>query len=227
MEPQQDDESAYEDQGMPFPPYGPPPQQWDPGMPFPPYGPPRWHSRLVQNLFIALGVLIGVIVIVAVSVLVHRAQGSRTATRTGTQIAQVGSAITLAGLAAGEQMSVTVTKVYVDAQPIDQFNEAPAGDRLYVVAFQLKNTGSAGYSDAPGNSALVFDSAGRSYKTQFDNVTECRSFRAVVDIAVGSSSVGCIVYEVPNDVKITQVRVILDSGYGPQTGEWEIGKPEQ
>ena len=57
--------------------------------------------------------------------------------------------------------------------------------------------------------------------------TECQSFETVVDIPVGSSSVGCIVYEVPNDAKITKVQVILYSGYGPQTGEWKIGKSQQ
>jgi hypothetical protein len=231
-------------------PWGPQ-QQWNPGMPFPPYGlPPRGHGRMVQNLFIGFGALIiAVIVFVAVSLIAHTDQSTRTAASsnsqangntgangnnapvgnagTGTQTAQIGSAITLAGLATGEQMSVTVTKVYSDAQPIDQYNEAPGGERLYAVAFKLENTGSAGYSDAPSNSAVVFDSTGQSYQTQFDDVTECQTFRAVLDIAVGSSSVGCIVYEVPIDVKITKVQVILDSGYGPQTGEWKIGKPQQ
>lgn len=150
--------------------------------------------------------------------------GSVGNTPTGMQTAQIGSAITLAGLSTGEQISVTVTKVYSDAQPVDQYNEAPVGDRLYAVAFQLKNTGGAGYSDAPGNSAIVFDSNGQSYQTQFDNVTECQSFQAVVDIPVGSSSLGCIVYEVPNNAKITKVQVILDSGYGPQTGAWKVSK---
>jgi Domain of unknown function (DUF4352) len=260
MELQQDGESAHEDPvqqgdkrgqpqpwgpqqwnpGMPFPPYGPPPQQWNPVMAYP----PRGRGRVAQNLVIVFGALmIAVIVFVAVSVIAHTAQGTRTAassnsqangnnapvgnTPTGTQTAQIGSAITLAGLSTGEQISVTVTKVYSDAQPVDQYSEAPAGDRLYAVAFQLKNTGSVGYSDAPTNSAIVFDSNGRSYQTQFDDVTECQSFETVVDIPVGSSSVGCIVYEVPNDAKITKVQVILDSGYGPQTGEWKIGKSQQ
>lgn len=232
--------------GMPFPPYGPPQQHWNPVTAYP----PRGHGRVARNLVIVFGAfLIAVIVFVAVSVIAHTAQGTRTAasnnsqanegagangnntpagnTPTGTQTAQIGSAITLAGLSAGEQMSVTVTKVYSDAQAVDQYNEAPVGDRLYAVAFQLKNTGSAGYSDAPSNSAIVFDSNGHSYQTQFDNVTECQSFQTVVNIQVGSSSVGCIVYEVPNNAKITKVRVILDSGYGPQTGEWKVGKPEQ
>ncbi|HTW19952.1 MAG TPA: hypothetical protein VME70_07055, partial [Mycobacteriales bacterium] len=48
----------------------------------------------------------------------------------------------------------------------------------------------------------------------------------MINVQVGFSSVGCVVCEVPNDVKITKVRVILDSGYGPQTGDWTIGRSE-
>jgi hypothetical protein len=232
--------------GMPFPPYGPYPQQWQPVMAYP----PRGRGRVAQNLVICFGALmIAVIVFVAVSVIAHTSQGTRTAasgnsqangdngadgnnasagnTPTGTQTAQVGSAITLAGLSPGEQITVTVMKVYPGAQPVDQYSEPPAGDRLYAVAFQLKNTGSVGYSDAPTNSAIVFDSSGKSYQTQLDDVTECQSFQTVVDIPVGSTSVGCIAYEVPNDARITKVQVILDSGYGPQTGDWKTGKSEQ
>jgi hypothetical protein len=237
--------------GMPYPPYGAYPQQWNPGQwnPGMPY-PPRGRGRTAQNLVICFGALmIALIVFVAVSVIAHSTQGTRTGassnsqangdtgadgnnapagnTPTGTQTAQVGSAITLAGLSAGEQMSVTVTKIYSDAQPVDQYSEAPVGDRLYAVEFQLKNTGRVGYSDAPTNSAVVFDSDGQSYQTQFDDVTECPSFRTVLDIPVGGTSVGCIAYEVPNNAKITKIQVILDSGYGPQTGEWKIGKSAQ
>jgi Domain of unknown function (DUF4352) len=245
---------------QPFPPYGPPLQQWNPGMAFPPYGPPpRGRSNTAQSLLIGFGAfMIAVIVFVAVSVIAHKDQGTRTVASgnsgkvnvntgsngstgsngnsqsngntgaggnnapVGVQTAQIGSAITLAGLSTGEQMSVTVTKVYSNAQPIDQYNEAPSGDRLYAIVLQLKNTGSVGYSDAPSNSALVYDSAGNSYQTQFDSVTECQSFQPVVNIAVGSSGVGCVVYEVPNDAKITEVQFILDSGYGPQTGDWQV-----
>jgi hypothetical protein len=219
-------------------PWGPPQQQWNPAFA------PRGQSRTGQNLLIGLGALmIALIVFVAVSVIAHMDQDTRTAsssdsqangnntpdanTPTGTQTAEVGSVITLAGLAAGEQLSVTVTKVYNEAQPIDQYNKAPGGERLYAVVFRLKNTGTAGYSDAPGNMALVFDSTGQSYPTEFDDVTECPSFPAVINIPAGASSAGCIAYEVPIDSKITMVQVILDSGYGPQTGDWKVGKAEQ
>jgi hypothetical protein len=229
--------------GMPYPPYGPYPQQWQPVMAYP----PRGRSRVAQNLVICFGALmIAVIVFVGVSVTAFTSQGTRAAasgnsqangadgnnasagnTPTGTQTAQVGSAITLAGVSPGEQVTVTVTKVYPGAQAVDQYSEPPAGDRLFAVAFQLKNTGSVGYSDAPSNSAIVFDSSGKSYLTQLDDVSECPSFQTVVDIPVGSTSVGCIAYEVPNDARITKIQVILDSGYGPQTGDWKIGKSQQ
>jgi hypothetical protein len=139
-----------------------------------------------------------------------------------TYTAKVGSGVTLAGLDAGEQMNVTVSKVFNSPVPAE-FNSAPAGDRLYAVQFLLKDTGSAKYSDAPGNSATIFDSAGKAFQTQFDETTDCKSLPAITNIAAGANASGCVVFEIPKASTITKVQFILDSGDGPQTGVWKIG----
>ena len=229
--------------GSPPPPYGPAPQQqWYPGMPFGPYGPPpRRHDAVVRNVCVGVGALIiAVIVFVTVSVTTRIDRGPRTTAAangnsqpsggslpTGAQTAQVGSPITLAGMSPGEQASVIVTGIYPDAQAIDQYNAAPIDERLYAVVLRFENIGSVGYSDAPGNDTVLYDSKGRSYQAGYDDVNECQSFDAVINVPVGGSSIGCLVYEVPANAKITSVRVILDSGYGPQTGTWETDKAEQ
>jgi hypothetical protein len=69
---------------------------------------------------------------------------------------------------------------------------------------------------------VVIDSAGQSYQSSLDSVAECESFPGTENIAVGSSGLGCIVFEVPTTVKITLVQFTLDSGMGPQTGQWDI-----
>jgi hypothetical protein len=230
---------------QPYPPYYQQPwgqQQWYPGMPFPPYAAPRrGPGRAVQGVIVGVGALmIALIVFGAVTIMAHANQSARVAASgsnsnqsnedapvpmppTGTQTTQVGRAMTLAGLSAGEQVSVTVTKVYNYAQPADQYNEPTAGEKLFAVALRFKNTGSSEYSDSPGNSVTIYDSNGGSYQTDFYDAIECSSFQPTINVQVGSSSVGCVVFDVPNDAKITKVQVILDSGYGPQTGEWKIG----
>jgi hypothetical protein len=142
---------------------------------------------------------------------------------TATYSAKLGSGITLAGLEAGEQMNVTVSQIFSSAPPADPIIKAPAGDRLYAVQFVLKDTGRATYSDAPGNSATIFDSAGKSFRTKFDEVSSCKSLPAITSIAAGASASGCVVFDVPKASKITRVQFILDSGDGPQTGSWKIG----
>ena len=138
--------------------------------------------------------------------------------------AGVGSAVTLSGNTGGEQMAVTVMKVAKDAKPADEFSAASSGHRLYAVQFHLRDTGSAAYSDSPSNGAQVTDSAGQSYEASItDTAAGCISFPASETIASGSSGLGCIVFEVPEKAKITQVQFTLDSGMGPDTGQWNVG----
>jgi hypothetical protein len=137
--------------------------------------------------------------------------------------AGIGSAITLTGNNSGEQMSVTVTRVISSAEPGDEFTSAPAGDRLYAVQFRLRDTGSAAYSDAPSNGAAVVDSAGQSYQAAItDTAAGCTTFPGTENIAPGASGLGCIVFEVPKAANIREVQFTLDSGFGPQTGQWKV-----
>ena len=141
-----------------------------------------------------------------------------------TQTAKIGTAITLSGNKNGEKVSVTVTKVISSASPGDVLTSAPAGDRLYAIQFRLRDTGSAAYSDSPSNGAAVVDSAGQSYQASVtDTAAGCQSFLGTENIAPGSSGLGCIVFEVPKAAKIVSAQFTLDSGFGPQTGQWDVG----
>ena len=223
-------------QGQPQPQYAPQPQY-----PQGPFQPPRRKRHIVRNVLAGIGGVI--VVIIAISVAAnsgsHTIQtmgstpgGSGTAKGTGgsgkaggsTKTAGIGSAITLSGFNSGEQMAVTVTKVITTAKPADEFTSAPKGDRLYAVQFRLNDTGNSAYSDSPSNGAEVTDSSGQSYNSALaDTVTGCPLFPASENIAAGSSGLGCIVFEVPKSAKITEVQFTLDSGMGPQTGQWNVG----
>lgn len=152
------------------------------------------------------------------------ASGSGKAVSAAGGTAKTGTAITLTGNSSGEQMSVTVVKVISSASPGDEFTSAPAGDRLYAVQFRLRDTGTAAYSDSPSNGAAVIDSKGQSYQAGIaDTASGCPSFPGTENIASGQTGLGCIVFEVPKSAKITGVQFTLDSGFGPQTGQWNVG----
>jgi Domain of unknown function (DUF4352) len=207
--------------------YYPPQQQWQ--QPYAPAQPPQRRRHTARNVIVGLGSLIAVVIVISVAANSgHKLQTTGSTAGSGApggthKTAGIGSAITLSGNSSGEQMAVTVTKVISDASPSDSFEAAPAGDRLYAVQFRLADTGSAPYSDAPSNGATVVDSAGQSYQSGLETVAGCQGFEGTENIAPKSSGLGCIVFEVPEKAKITQVQFTLDSGMGPDTGQWNVG----
>jgi hypothetical protein len=220
--------------------YAPPQPAWQqphqqPQPQYPPQyapQPPRQRKRnTARNVIAGTGALIAVIIVISVAANSGGHSVQTTGNTGGTtahggsapKTAGIGAAITLTGDTSGEQMSVTVTKVIASAKAADEFNTAPAGDLLYAVQFRLQDTGTAAYSDAPSNGAVVIDSVGQSYDSALDNAADCQSFSATENIAPGSSGLGCIVFEVPEKAKITAVQFTLDSGMGPQTGQWHVG----
>jgi hypothetical protein len=224
---------ASQPQYVPRPQYPPQP----PYAPVPPPGrygprPPQRSRHTARNVIAGIGGL--TVLIIGIAVAANSGHSVKTAGSAaavsnngggggGSKTAGIGSAITLSGNGSGEQMSVTVTKVISDASASDSFDELPAGDRLYAVQFRLSDTGAAAYSDSPSNGAAVVDSAGQSYQSGLENVAACQSFGGTENIAAGNSGLGCIVFEVPTKAKITQVQFTLDSGMGPDTGQWDVG----
>lgn len=196
---------------------------------------PRRHRRVVRTLLLSASGLVGAIVALSIAAAGgHSVQAASSAANTGTpggsiqggkpQTAGIGSAITLSRNGSGEQLAVTVTKVISSAQPGHESGGAPAGDRLYAVQFRLRDTGSAPYPGAPSDSAVVVDSAGQSYRTATtDSAAGCQGFPATESIAPGSSGLGCVVFEVPEAAKITDVQFTLDSSAASQAGQWNVG----
>jgi hypothetical protein len=225
-------------------PYGYQQPQYPP--PMPPWQQPPTRRKRHLGRKIAGGIAGLILVIIVISVAAnsggHTVNTTGTTPTTGTSAtgtapeganpaaaarpkkAGIGSAITLAGNDSGEQVSATLVKVIGSASPDSSgLDDAPSGDRYYAAQFRIADTGSAAYSDSPVNGAQVVDSAGQSYDASlFDTVNDCVSFPAKENIAPGSSGTGCIVFEVPESAKIVSVQFTLDSGFGPQTGQWDV-----
>jgi hypothetical protein len=224
-------------QVQPYPPPGYAPQpQYPPGYPPPGHRQrkswPRRHKVLtaIMGVF-GFFVVIGVIAAAAGSGdhTVTTGQAGSTSSSTpaasraaASSAARVGSVITLTGNDAGEKMAVTVTRVTSHARPATDMDAPQSGKRLYAVQFRLDDTGSAAYSDSPSNGAVVVDSTGQSYQSSFESAAGCESFPGTENIAAGDKGLGCVVFEVPITAKITKVQFTLDSGLGPQTGQWAV-----
>jgi hypothetical protein len=219
-----------------------PQQPYPPGYPPPGGGPRRsWPRRhpILTALISVFGFFIVIIVIGAVAgtashtvttgqagstpTAVSPSSGTASASSSASSSpARVGSTLTLTGNGTGEKMAVTVTRVIRHAQPADEFSTPDPGKRFYAVQFRLADTGTAAYSDSPSNGAAVVDADGQSYESTLYDVAECQSFPGTENIAAGDKGIGCIVFEVPDGAKITEVQFTLDSGFGPGTGQWAV-----
>ena len=90
--------------------------------------------------------------------------------------------------------------------------------------FRLDNSGSVTYAEDADFEATVIDSAGKSYTPGLlDTVSGCPAFPDTDNISPGSSSTGCVVFELPTAAAVKDIRYVPDSGQGPQTGQWTVG----
>lgn len=197
------------------------------------YSPPGWRTRrrrrhpvrgalIMLGAFIVLGIVAGVVEANRSSTEVPQVSVTPFSALSVSAKAPIGSTIGLAGNDAGEKMSVAAVQVFAHARAASDFDTAQPGDRLYAVQFRLDDTGRVAYADAPSNGAVAVDAAGRSFEASLDNVADCASFPAADHIAAGGSGLGCIVFNVPVNARITVVQFTLDSGFGPQTGQWQV-----
>lgn len=134
--------------------------------------------------------------------------------------AKIGDSITLTGAEDGLKLEVAVLKVVLPAKPKDEFNVPEPGNRFAAVQVRLKNVGSTAYDDSPGNGAQLIDAEDQQYDEALSEIALGTSIGASVKLAPGGSRKGYLVFEVPKKAKLSKFQFTLDSGFGPQAGEW-------
>jgi Domain of unknown function (DUF4352) len=136
--------------------------------------------------------------------------------------AKVGDTITMKGqLAAGSQAAVVVKKVVDPAKGTSGFSPA-AGNRYVAVQFEINNTGTAPYEDAPSNGAKVADADGQQFPSAIMVTTSAGpAFPAMVKLTPGGKALGYLVFEVPTKSKVAKVQFGMDSGLS-DSGEWLV-----
>ncbi|WP_327413221.1 DUF4352 domain-containing protein [Streptomyces sp. NBC_01233] len=138
------------------------------------------------------------------------------------QAATIGDTVTLKGNNDGEQLAVTIKQWADPAKSADQYTKPEDGKRWVAAQFELVNTGTAVYSDSPSNGTQVADDQGQQFQTTFGEVTAGPAMTSSAKVAPGAKVLGWIVYEVPQDSKITTVQFTMNSGFASQTGQWTI-----
>lgn len=146
---------------------------------------------------------------------------SPTATPAKAAAATVGNSLELKGVDPTTEIRATLMKV-VDPGTPGEYGSAGAGKRLVGIQIRIENTGTAVYNDAPGNGARLVDAAGQQYSEEFAEIREGAPFEGVVTMSVGDNRVGTIVFAVPAGQALRSFQFALNSGFGPDTGEWVL-----
>jgi hypothetical protein len=122
----------------------------------------------------------------------------------------------------GNPYKVQAIQVIDPAQGADQYTTPNAGDRFVAVVFKITDTGSNQISDDANSNASIIASNDQSYTADFDNVSECTNFNdGEYQLAKDQSVTGCVVFQVPTDLKVTTVE--WSPGFDENFGEWKVG----
>jgi hypothetical protein len=134
--------------------------------------------------------------------------------------AQVGDTITLHGADSGLVMDVTLMEV-IDPAKAQRFFGPGKNKRLVAIRLRVENVGTLPYSDSPSNGAVLIDAADQGYDA---SILDSAAGPALGSpkIAPGDARVGLITFEVSKGTKVAGFQLTLDSGFGPETGQWEL-----
>jgi hypothetical protein len=134
--------------------------------------------------------------------------------------AHLGDSITLKGT--DTKMKVTVTRV-IDPVHVGEFDQPSKGRRFIGIQIKLRNVGSKTYKDSPSNGAKLITTGDQQADTALITSGDCSStFGSDATISPGSQQQGCIGFEVKKGAQPKRFQFGLDSGFGPQTGEWSV-----
>jgi uncharacterized protein DUF4352 len=134
--------------------------------------------------------------------------------------AGIGDSVTVTGFD-GAKLSITLVKVFPNAQGADEFTSPQSGKEFYAVQFRITNKGTAAYSDSPDNCAVLKDASGQQFQTDLSDVTAGQSFGSV-NIAPGDSVLGVIVFQVPKGDNPVKAQFTPNSGMADSTAQWNL-----
>lgn len=120
----------------------------------------------------------------------------------------------------GNVMDVVLTQVEDPVHETNQF-EAPDNGTRYVAA-KFTITGSSGtYSGDANSDAVVIGTDGQTYTFATADVRACTNFNfGSYSVVASQKSIGCVVFQVPNGVKVAQVE--WGGEFGGTPAIWDV-----
>ena len=138
----------------------------------------------------------------------------------GTTKVALGEEATLSAL--DGEMKVRVTKV-IDPLPNPETERPKPGRRFVGVRVTLTNLGKKAYRDAPLNGSMLVTDLPKAANPTILIGGNCPSrLGTKLRMPAGSKKSLCLPFQVKKKAKISAFRFRLNSGYGPETGEWAV-----
>ena len=138
----------------------------------------------------------------------------------GSTTSKVGGSITLRGNDDGEQIEVTLLTFRDPVSSNNQFITPDPGNRYVAARVRLRNVGTTVYSDSPSNGARLIDREDQQLSASVFDVAE--PGLGSPKIRPGDQRVGWITVELPKTSRPRTFQFTLNSGFGPETGEWSL-----
>lgn len=136
--------------------------------------------------------------------------------------ADIGDTITLEGF---EEIPIGVSvDAIVDPAEADGYFDPEEGNRFVAVQLTLTNTGTLNYNDSVENMPSVITPEGFSYSTTIAGVTAGSGFDGTLLLTPQDTRTGWVIFELPSEQSIAKLTLALDSGFGPEVGEWQLGQ---
>lgn len=136
-------------------------------------------------------------------------------------VAHVGSALAVED-SQSNKGTVTLVQVIDPAQGSDSYTTPDAGKRFVGAKFTVAGTAGTLKDDA-NNDATLIGSDGQTYTADFNDIAGCTNFDGgSFTVASGSSSTGCVVFQVPTGVTVAKVRFDINGGFGNSIAEWKV-----
>lgn len=103
-------------------------------------------------------------------------------------------------------MSVKLTQIIDPAKGANEFETPDNGKRFVGAKFKLTGT-SGSFNDDANSDATLVGSDGQSYTADFDDIAGCTNFNGGdFTVTPHQTSVGCVVFEVPDSVHVRSVQ---------------------
>lgn len=135
----------------------------------------------------------------------------------------VGDTLTANG-SGGFSVDVTVSQV-IDPAQAEKASTKPqsANDRFVGIKIQLDNSGNTEANADARRQFTLTGSNGQQYRSDSHQVQGCTDFtEGKYTIAPGQSVTGCLMYEVPKGVGVTQVQFVPNSFGSNIVGTWTV-----